>query len=173
MAKAYYFDTEPDSGFTLRTHLEESNGMVSVTKMQLQSKNYAGPVWYPGGDVKVNDEVVLSMSYLGSATHMFSFSSAGDAWVDIEKLTGVALPVSSGKVKTLKATISVDVTLYRNSSSIKPVLSGSIEISVVSGAVRIETTDGVKRARAYVKHNGVAVPTQAVTNKDGNIMYCN
>lgn len=170
--KTGYFDTPEVSGFTWRTHWEEKNGVVTIPKLQLRSKTYAGPTWYPKGEIAVNGVPILKMDYANPATHAFSVYSAGDAFLDIEVLSGQELPISTDMIAAGKAVVTVNVELYRNSSSVKPVLSGSAEIPLTTGLVQIQTTNGVKRHRAYTKQGGKAVPLATVMKKDGTIKYC-
>lgn len=170
--KTGYFDTPEVSGFTWRTHWEERNGAVSVTGLQLRSKTFAGPIWYPRGSIAVNGVPLLTMDYASPATHAFVFDSAGDRFVDIDILSGQALPVSTGVIASGKAVITVNVELYRNSSSTRPVLSGSSEIPLTAGLVQIQTANGAKRHRAYIKRGGKIVPEAAVVKRGGKITYC-
>lgn len=166
--KTGYFDTNTDYDFTLRTFWEEKNGTVTPTKIQAQSKTY-GDTWFLGGTIKVNGVTALTMSYQYPATHYFEVYGVGDSWLDI---TGDK-PVSVGPITDkAKATIEIDVVLYRNVSSPKPELTASVEIPLTTGLVQIQTVGGVKRHRAYIKQDGQAVPLATVTKKDGTIKYC-
>lgn len=170
--KTGYFDTPEVSGFTWRTHWEEKNGVMAVTNLQLRTKTYAGPTWYPKGEIAVNGVPILKMDYANPATHAFSVYAAGDTFLDIEVLSGQALPVSSEVIKTGKAVITVNVELYRNSSTAKPVLTGSAEIQLTAGTVRAQTAGGVKRHRVYAVQDGEPVPMAAVVKHGGSIKYC-
>lgn len=170
--KTGYFDTPEVSGFTWRTHWEEKNGAVAVTRLQLRSKTFTGPTWYPKGNISVNGIQLLTMDYASPATHAFSLYSAGESFIDIEVLSGQALPVSTGVIASGKAVITVNVELYRNSSTAKPVLTGSAEIPLTTGLVQIRTASGAKRHRAYVKQGGKNVPLAALANDGGRIKYC-
>ena len=167
-----YFDSETVNGFTLRTFWEEKNGVLTVPNVQLRSKEYTGPTWYPKGEIAVNGVPILKMDYANPATHAFSVYAAGDTFLDIEVLSGQTLPVSSEVIKTGKAVITVNVELYRNSSTSKPVLTGSAEIRLTAGTVRVQTAGGVKRHRVSVIQDGEPVPMAAVVKQGGGIKYC-
>lgn len=174
--KTGYFDFESASGFTLRLNWKEENGVVTLiapTGIQLRSREYSGPTWYPKGTISVNGKPLLEMDYASPATHAFSLYSASDVFVDIETLSGKSLPVSTEKITAEKAVITVDVELYRNGSSPKPRFTGSAEIKLLSGLVRIQTTNGPKRHRAYVKRNGQPVPVTVQVKHSGKITMCN
>ena len=138
MAKTGYFDTNVDRGFYLRTHLEESGGVISVTGMKLWSGNYTGG-WFPGGAVKVNGVEAIKMDFNSPATHSFYFGSV-DTWADIVTLTGQALPVVSQKITGGKAVIDVDVTLFKDMDSPRPRLTGTYTIDIA--AVLAKAFDG-------------------------------
>lgn len=134
MAQSGYFDIPSESGgFTWRTYYEESGGRVSITNVNLQSRTFTGPTWYPGGKIAVNGETVLNMSYDSPATHAFNVFGASDTFVGCQVLSaGQAFPVISGPVVTGKAEITVDVELYRNADTSKHKVSGSFTIDVAS-----------------------------------------
>lgn len=169
--KTGYFDTPEVSGFTWRTYWEERNGAVSVTGLQLRSKNFSN-VWYPGGTISVNGVPVLTMDFNSPATHSFSIWQVGDTFVPIQVQSGASLPVSSERITGSCAKITVAVTLYRDSGSPRPTLTGSAEIPLTAGLVRIQTANGAKRHRAYIKRGGKIVPAAAVVKHGGKIKYC-
>ena len=173
MSKTGYFDTPEVDGFTWRTHWEEKNGAVTIPKVQLRSTIFAGPAWYPDGEIAVNGIPVLSMDNASPGTHVFYVGGAGSTFIDISAINnGQALPVSSELITTGKAVITVNVKLYKNSSTSQPVLSGSAEIPLTTGLVQIRTAGGVKRHRAYIKQGGEIVPLAAVVKQGGSIKYC-
>lgn len=134
-----YFDVAntSDRGFTLRFHYETSAGYIKINNIQLQSLNYNGK-WFPKGTIKINGEIVLEMSYMSPATHMFTVGKSGETWYDIQKQTGAALPVSNAtKITTASALIEVDIELYRNSNSTIPKFSGAETVKLLSGLVYI------------------------------------
>lgn len=134
-----YFDVT-NAGFTLRVYYEEKLGVVTITDVRLQSQVYGG-TWFPGGTIRVNDIPVLTMSYNAPATHSFYFFSIGEDFVQSSpKVSG-----SSEKILANKATLSVDVTLYRNSNTDKIKLSGSVTIDLSAGVVYIGR-------KAYMPH---------------------
>lgn len=170
--KTGYFDTPEVSGFTWRTHWEENNGVITIPNLQLRTKTYTGPAWYPKGEIAVNGVTILTMDYANPATHAFYVYGAGDTFLNIQALSGQALPISTDMIAAGKAVVTVNVELYRNSSSVKPVLSGSAEIPLTTGLVQIQTAGGVKRHRAYTKQGGETVPLATVMKKNGTIKYC-
>lgn len=173
MSKTGYFDTPEVSGFTWRTHWAEKNGVVSVTNLQIRSRLYQGPAWYPKGEIAVNGVPILQMDNGSSTiTHVFNVGGAGETWVDITVRNGQALPVSSGVLSSGKAVIAVNVSLYRDSSAEQPVLTGSAEIPLTNGLVQIMTADGVKPHRLYVIQGGKPVPAAVVVKHGGSIKYC-
>lgn len=178
MKTGYFdFDAEPGTGegFTLRLNWMEKNGVVTLIEgsgVQLRTTEYAGPAWYPGGEIAINGVPLLEMDYNDNATHAFAVWSASDVFVDIDAINGQGLPVSSGKLATAKAVITVNVELYRNGSSPKPKFTGSAEIPLTIGLVQIQTAGGVKRHRVYAKQGGKIVPMAAVVKHGGSIKYC-
>lgn len=144
-----YFDTTPVSGFTLRVHYEENLGVVTITNVQMRSTVYGG-TWWPGGTIKVNGETVLTMRYTGTATHYFYIYSAGDAFVDIEKQSGVALPVASVQILKESTEITVDVELYRTDGTKITGISGTETVRLTAGLVYIDTGSGFERYLVYV-----------------------
>lgn len=129
-----YFDVS-GNGFTLRIFYEVKLGVVTITAIQLQSTEYKG-TFYPGGTIRVNDVPVLAMSYNSPATHSFYFLSAGETFVSMDTHFGAEPPVSSGKILANKATISVEVTLWRDSDT-RFYLSGSEDVDMNAGVVHI------------------------------------
>lgn len=138
-----YFDLSGDNGFSARVFYSEqydsSTGkrVVSITGISFQSTIYGG-TWYPGGTVKVDGETVLTMDYNDPATHLVTISSAGDTWWSSGGMYETDdFPYSSGEISseddgTKSVTITVDITLYRNSSSVKATVSGSATIQLTT-----------------------------------------
>lgn len=152
MAQSVYFDTEEVSGFTFRTFLEENAGIVKVTNIQLRSRTYGGPTWNPGGEIAVNGKTLLEMNYNDPATHAFNVYSAGESFIDVQKLTGQALPVTSDRITAAKATITVNVTLYRNSSSARPKLTGSYSIDIASVLAMVNNGSAFQQKQAAINN---------------------
>jgi hypothetical protein len=173
MSKTGYFDTQEVDGFTWRTHWEEKNGVITIPKIQLRSTVFKGPSWYPDGEISVNGVPVIRMDNTSPGTHVFYIGGAGSSFIDISVINnGQALPVRSDVINAGKAVITVNVKLYKDSSTPQPVLTGSAEIQVTTGLVQIQTSGGVKRHRAYIKHGGKIVPLGAVAKHGGSIKYC-
>ena len=121
------FILQGDNGFAAEVAWTAEGGAVTITALRLQSLYYGG-YWYPEGSVAVNGEAVFTMN-----SHVFHTSGVGDAFVNIETYsTGQPLPATSGKVSGGKATVTLSMTLYSESESIRPKVSGSVEISVDS-----------------------------------------
>lgn len=163
-----YFDTNTKSGFTMRVFWEEKNGTVTPTDLRVRSTVYGGK-WFPGGTIKIDGITALTMDYSSPATHSFHVYGVGEDWLEVSG----DKPASVGPITDkAKATITVEVELYRDSSTSKPKLTGSAEIPLTTGLVRVKTAGGVKRCRAYVVQGGVAAPAAAVAKQNGNIKYC-
>lgn len=155
--KSGYFDVKSDAnyGFTIRIHYEESIGVVSITDIQLQTTVYGGGSqngWFIDGTIKVGDQTVLDMDFNNPATHVFNVFGASDVWKSIAPInSGTTLPVvATAILDKASAEISVDITLYRDSSTIKPKLSGSATIELSTGFVYIDNGDGYEPYMAYI-----------------------
>lgn len=173
MSKTGYFDTPEVSGFTWRTHWEEKNEVITIPKVQLRSTIFGGPAWYPDGEIAVNGIPVLNMDNASPGTHVFYVGGAGSTFIDISAINnGQALPVSSEVITTGKAIITVNVKLYKDSSTSQPALTGSAEIPLTTGLLNIRTAEDVKRHRVYIVQGGKAVPKAAVVKHGGSIKYC-
>ena len=157
MSQTGYFDTPEVSGFVWRTHFQESGGIVSVTNLQLQSNEYTGPTWYPKGDISVNGVKILEMDYNNNATHAFSIYSASDTFADVETLSGQALPVSSQRITTGKAEITVSMELYRSSDG-KHVygIEGNTSIDVASILAMVHDGEEFTQKQPVIKHDAGA-----------------
>jgi hypothetical protein len=162
-----FFDTPEVSGFTWRTFYKEVGGIVTITDLQLRSRVFGGPDWYPGGEISVNGIVILKMDYDNPATHVFDITGASDKFVSCRTLNGQALPVSSPRLATRKAEIAVSVQLYRNQNTVKPELTGSVEIPLTTGIVHVKVGGEVKRCRAVVKIGDKIKPCMVGTIHEG------
>lgn len=167
-----YFDLPEANGMTWRTFYREAGGVVTITDLQLRSRIYNGPAWYPGGEISVNGEVVLKMDYYNPPTHAFYVPTIGEEFRSYRVVSGQALPVSSKQLTGKTAVISVSVELYRDSDTEQLPLSGSLEIPLSTGLVRVKTADSVKLHRAYVKQSGQIVPMAFVAKHGSSIKYC-
>ena len=155
MATGYFDVTNTNYGMTIRTHYEEVNGTISITNIQLQSTKYGGGTnyaWFPGGTIKIGDQTVLTMSYNNPATHAFSIYGVSEDWSDIYNISsGVAIDdLPSVTVGAPSVVISVDIELYRDSSTGKPTLSGSTTIEVSTGFVYIDNGSGYEAYMVYI-----------------------
>lgn len=126
------FILQGDNGFAAEIAWEAEGGTVTITALRLQSVYYGG-YWYPAGSVFVNGEAVFTMDNDSPATHVFNASYIGDAFADITPIGNAQeLPAKSAPVNGVKATIELSMSLYSESESIRPKVSGSAEISVDS-----------------------------------------
>lgn len=166
-----YFDIAGDYGFTARVFYSEAcdestgNRIVSITGISVQSTTYGG-TWYPGGTVSMDEQVLgQEMSYNSPATHSV-YISAGDGWYEIQPITyqgGIAFPWASGEISSgsdgsCSVTFDVALTFYRDSSTPRPVTSGSMAIDLAQvdlGPV------------AWVRRNGTPVRLTPYLRKDG------
>ena len=171
-----YFDISGSYGMTLRTYYEEQYdeagavSVLSITAVQLQSTQYKGP-WYPGTDpatltgrvpagcVSVNGASVSgAISHTNPATHAFSFDGASSSWIGLSALTGSALPWASAEIAhdasgEATATITVDFTIWRDSSAPKPDFYGTHTVTLTkiqTGLVDIENGSTYKKYRAVI-----------------------
>lgn len=167
-----YFDLPEANGVTWRTYYKEAGDVVTITDLQLRSRIYNGPALYPGGEIAVNGEVVLKMDYFNPPTHAFDVPNIGEEFRSCRVVSGQALPVSSKRLTGKTAVISVNVELYRDGDTPLLPVSGSCEIPLSQGLVRVKAADGVKRCRAYVKKGGEIVPVGVVVKRNGSIKYC-
>lgn len=138
-----YFDLPGTAGygFTGRFFYSEEydklsdKRKVSITGISIQSTIYGG-TWYPGGTVAVEGETLGAMVYEGTATHTVTVN-AGEVWYSVDAIAdrGGEFPWVSGEIESnpdgsKSVTFTVDLTLYRNSSSPKPKISGSATIDL-------------------------------------------
>lgn len=158
MIRTGYFDTpKSEGGFVWRTHYTESGGVVSITNIQLQSNTYKGPAWFPLGQIAVNDVTILQMDYNDSATHAFTVEAASEAFIDIETLSGQALPVSSQRITTGKAEITVSMELYRSSDGTHSYnIEGSTVIDVASILAMVHDGEEFTQKQPVIKHDAGA-----------------
>jgi hypothetical protein len=135
-----HFDIAGDYGFTGRFFYAETydektgNRTVSITGISIQSKTY-GSTWYPGGPVAVDGETLFAMDYNDPATNWVTIGEAGDQWYKVGGRTVAAFPWASEELKSnpdgsKNVTFTVDLTLYRNSSSPKPTISGNFTVEL-------------------------------------------
>lgn len=141
--------------------------IVSVTGISVQSKVYGG-TWHPGGTVKVNDETVGEMNYVGYVTHTVSVG-ASDKWMPIEVYAdnGVPWPWTSGEIDSnpdgsLSVTISINLDLWRQKDSWHLYIEGSqtIELTKLNlGPVPYVRRNGQwAQAGMYTRRNGAFAP---------------
>ena len=167
-----FFDTPEVNGFTLRTCYEESGGIVTITDIQLRSRVFGGPGWYPGGEITVNGTEVLQMQYISPVTHLFNIGSAGENFVSAKTLSGPSFPVSTARLTAKKAEISVQVRLYRDQNTAKPALAGTVEIPLTAGFVHVKHEDKDVRCRAVAKVGGKIKPCRVGTIHNGTFRTC-
>lgn len=144
-----YFDTPEVDGFTLRTLYTEDKGIVTVTDLQARNRLWAGSRWYPEGDITINGASVLNMDNATPGTHAFDVGGAGESWYSIKTLNGQSLPVSSGRIAAGKTEIAISVTLYKDSSTSQPKLSGAVTIPLSNGFVRVMKGGAVQNRSVY------------------------
>lgn len=155
MASGYFDIKNSGAGMTLRTYYEESNGVVTITKVQLQSTTMAGGTdycWYPKGTIKVGSQTVLTMDYTKPATHSFVVSTVGDNWVSMNaSSSGGKLPVTANAIlDKISVTISVSITLWRDKDSTMPALNGSKTIELSTGLVYIDSGSELEPYMVYI-----------------------
>ena len=150
MALSRYIDIQGEHGFTQRIHWKIENEAVVITGVQMQSLNYGGS-WYPGGYISVNGVPVFQMSYMSPATHVYRFSGAGDAFVDIERFDdSQQLPAAAGAIAGEKIVIQVDVELYDDAYKIWPRITGSVEIEEESVLALVHDGTGFRRKQPVI-----------------------
>lgn len=153
MATGYFdIESQPGYGFTMRVHYEELAGIVSITNIQLKSTVYGGPKWYPGGTISIDGVDILTMDHNNPATHKFDVNGANENWIDIVAIgDGQELPVQSAQMldKT-KTTISADIRLFRDTSTDRPTLSGSVTIELSTGLIYIDNGSGFDPYLIYI-----------------------
>lgn len=127
---------------------------LSITGISIQSPTY-GQTWYPHGSIAVNGEVVGEMDNTAPASHQVSIT-AGSGWHTVTLTTEGRyngfpdFPWVSSEFKGNQATISVSIIMYRNSSTPRSTIQGSVTIDLtavqVGGCHRI----GGELYRAYI-----------------------
>lgn len=173
-----YFDLPGTAGygFTGRFFYSEEydklsgKRKVSNTGISIQSTVYGG-TWYPGGTVAVEGETLGTMTYEGVTTHMVTVN-AGEVWYSVDAIAdqGGEFPWVSGEIESnpdgsKSVTFDVDLTLYRNSSSPKVSIRGSVTIDLTKlnfgprafvrrGGAFVEVYPRVKRGGAWIEPRG-------------------
>jgi hypothetical protein len=122
---------------------------LSITGISIQSPTY-GQTWYPHGSIAVNGEVVGEMDNTAPASHQVSIT-AGSGWHKVALHYGTnGFPWVSSEFKGNQATISVTIIMYRDSSTPRSTIQGSVTIDLtavqVGGCHRI----GGELYRAYI-----------------------
>lgn len=131
-----YFDVIGTENFTGRFFYSEEydritgKRIVSITGISIQSTVYGG-TWYPGGTVAMDDEVLCTMSYEGTTTHTVTVN-ASEQWHSVAAISGrggefpwVSSELVSKPDGSKSVTFTVDLKLWRNSSSPTVVIKGS------------------------------------------------
>lgn len=144
-----YFDTSTVSGFTIRIHYEETQGIVTITNIQLQSTIYAGQ-WYLYGTIKVNGETVLTMG--DENTYSVDYIGAGSTWWPVyETVSKEFTPVSSAQIFAESTTIAVDIDLSRVSGDITiRDITGSETVKLTAGLIYIDNGSGFDSYSVYI-----------------------
>lgn len=173
----FEFSTAQHLGFTIRILYEERYGVITIPAdgILLRSTVYGGYYWYPHGEIKVGDEVILSMNHYAPATHQFSFGAPSDDWIPIEAIhDGVKLPVSATAIRnTTQVTMSADLLLYHPEVAGTPMLNGSTIIDLTTGFTYIRNeTLTPEPYSPYVWTNGKWEPHMTCVREGDEYTIC-
>lgn len=159
----------PGYGFAMRIFYGERLGVITVTNIHLQSTVYGAGTVFPGGEIKVDGETILTMDYNSPATHAFSVWGPSASWLEIETMGGgTPFPVSSKAITNkTNVTLSANILLYKSGMSARPELSGSVSVPLTLGLVYIKDDEDHKPYEVDI-HDGTEFKRHLQYVHDGN-----